>query len=362
MTIKQILSEITGGGNSLPPERYPKYQDVVSKAGKYEYFTLYPDKSRSIDDIISVIGMITAKDSPLVSIIGSVLLHRRAEARQYYFDNGLGTSLHTHNYAELGYVMEGQFHTKIAGRNYVFNKGGVFLINRGVPHNEYLFRENTAVLFLSIVNTFFDKSMHHDAHDRETENFLRRFLIGGNTKYQFIRFIQNESVLHNDKLPQTPKLFEQILTELWRPHPGSTHLIIGYVEWILSLLSTEYKAEVQWNDRDAAGNALFEEIRRYLENQYLNAAVDDLIEHFGHNRYYFNRLIKKHTDLTYSGFLQNIKLAKAEFLLRTTGFTVEEIAHQTGYENLTYFYRIFQKKFSMTPDLLRKSASPQMSH
>jgi hypothetical protein len=189
MSIKEILSKITAGKNSLHPERYPKYQDIVSGAGKYEYFTQYPDKSRSIDDLISVIGMITAKDSPLVSIIGSFLLHRRSEARLFYFDDGLCTSLHSHNYAELAYVAEGQLHTKIAGRSYVFNKGDIFLINKNIPHNEYLYRKDAAVLFLSIVNTFFDKSIHHDAHDHETENFLRHFLIGVNTKYRFVRFI-----------------------------------------------------------------------------------------------------------------------------------------------------------------------------
>jgi AraC-like DNA-binding protein len=54
--------------------------------------------------------------------------------------------------------------------------------------------------------------------------------------------------------------------------------------------------------------------------------------------------------------LQNIRLEKAEFLLKTTSFTIEEIAHQAGYENLSYFYRIFQKKFNKTPKDLRKSS------
>jgi YesN/AraC family two-component response regulator len=126
------------------------------------------------------------------------------------------------------------------------------------------------------------------------------------------------------------------------------------VEWILSLLSAEYKALVQWNDRDTAGRALFEEIRIYLETHHRDTTLDDLIKQFGHNMNYFNRLIKKHTGMTYSGFLQNIRLEKAELLLKTTGFTVEEIALQAGYENLSYFYRIFQKKFNKTPGDLRK--------
>jgi AraC-like DNA-binding protein len=129
------------------------------------------------------------------------------------------------------------------------------------------------------------------------------------------------------------------------------------VERLLSLLPEEYTVTVERNDRNAAGNASFEEIRRYLEDHYQDTTADNLITQFGHERYYFNRLIKRHTGVTYSIFLQNIKLEKAEFLLKTTGFTVEEIARKVGYENLTYFYRIFRRKFGMTPDFLRKSSS-----
>jgi hypothetical protein len=195
MTIKQILSEITAGKTPLSPERYPKYQDVVSLVGKYNLFTFYSDQSRSIDDIISVIGMITAEDSPVLSIVSSFLLQRQAGITQAYFDDGLCTSLHTHNYAELGYVVEGQYHAKIEGRDYIFNKGDIFLINRNIPHCEYLYRKNQAVLFLSIVNTFFDKSMQHDAHDRKTKEFLRQFVFDEKKKYQFIRLIPKDGGL-----------------------------------------------------------------------------------------------------------------------------------------------------------------------
>jgi YesN/AraC family two-component response regulator len=115
---------------------------------------------------------------------------------------------------------------------------------------------------------------------------------------------------------------------------------------------------VQGKDRNVAGSVLFKDVRRYLEENYKNTTADDLIGQFGHNRDYFTRLIKKYTGMTYSEFLQNIKLEKAEALLKTTGFNVEDIAQQTGYENLSYFYKIFQKRFSMTPNELRKSLPP----
>jgi YesN/AraC family two-component response regulator len=146
-----------------------------------------------------------------------------------------------------------------------------------------------------------------------------------------------------------------MFSELWRPHPGTTYLIIDYVEWILNLVPAECDIEVHRKDRNDAKNILFEEIRCYLEDHYLDTTIYDLIEKYGHNMNYFNRLIRNHTGMTYSSFLQNIRLEKAEFLLKTTNFTVEEIAQQTGYENLSCFYKIFHKKFNMTPKDLRKS-------
>jgi AraC-like DNA-binding protein len=185
--------------------------------------------------------------------------------------------------------------------------------------------------------------------DGEAGDFLRRFIFPGNTDYRFIRFVPK------DNAPQISAILEQLLTEMWRPEPGGTYLIIGFVERLLSLLPAEYTVTVERNDRNAASNASFEEIRRYLEDHYQETTLYDLIEKFGYDMNYFNRLIKNHTGMTYSHFLQNIRLEKAEMLLKTTGFTIEEIARKGGYENLTYFYKIFQEKFSLSPKDLRKS-------
>jgi YesN/AraC family two-component response regulator len=131
------------------------------------------------------------------------------------------------------------------------------------------------------------------------------------------------------------------------------HLIIGYVEWILNLLPAEYEIIVERNDRNAAGDALFKEIRCVLDDRYQDITLNDLIEQFGHNMNYYNRLIKTHTGMTFSAFIQNIRLEKAKFLLKTTDLPVEEVARQTGYENLSYFYKIFREKFNLTPNNLR---------
>ena len=56
---------------------------------------------------------------------------------------------------------------------------------------------------------------------------------------------------------------------------------------------------------------------------------------------YFNRLIKSKTGLTYTAYLQDLRLKEAEHLLLTTRLSVDEISQQVGYQNKGYFYKIF---------------------
>ena len=50
------------------------------------------------------------------------------------------------------------------------------------------------------------------------------------------------------------------------------------------------------------------------------------------------------------------KLKVAENLLITTSLTMQDIIQEVGYENISYFYRIFKKKYAMTPQMYREKS------
>ena len=62
--------------------------------------------------------------------------------------------------------------------------------------------------------------------------------------------------------------------------------------------------------------------------------------------------------MTYSEYLQNIRLKKAKTMLLETNLSVSEIAEQVGYHNKGYFYKIFTEKFGMTPAKYRENRIP----
>ncbi|HRM89934.1 MAG TPA: helix-turn-helix transcriptional regulator, partial [Thomasclavelia ramosa] len=56
---------------------------------------------------------------------------------------------------------------------------------------------------------------------------------------------------------------------------------------------------------------------------------------------------------TFKQLIQEERLKAAANLLKTTSLPIVEIMQEVGYENITYFYKIFKEKFKITPSIYR---------
>jgi YesN/AraC family two-component response regulator len=65
------------------------------------------------------------------------------------------------------------------------------------------------------------------------------------------------------------------------------------------------------------------------------------------------RRLKTLTQMTPGEFIKNIRLKHAAHLLTTTQLTVMEIFYRTGFNNQSYFYREFKKRYSCAPNEYR---------
>ena len=67
----------------------------------------------------------------------------------------------------------------------------------------------------------------------------------------------------------------------------------------------------------------------------------------------FSRFIKKRTGLTFIESLNNIRLGHASRLLIDTSMNIAEVSFKCGFNNLSYFNRVFKKKYGCTPKEFR---------
>jgi AraC-like DNA-binding protein len=76
---------------------------------------------------------------------------------------------------------------------------------------------------------------------------------------------------------------------------------------------------------------------------------------------YLGRLFREHTGMSFRQYLRRIRMSRAIELLRDPAHTTKEIAAETGYTEISNFYRDFRSTFGMTPVEWRTHALSRLS-
>ena len=96
-----------------------------------------------------------------------------------------------------------------------------------------------------------------------------------------------------------------------------------------------------------------DEIRKaveYIKKNYRNKiSLEDLSNHVNLNKNYFSTLFKHKTDLTPVEYIIQYKMEKARELLKSGRMSVSEVSQYLGYDDLSYFSRLFKKHYGVSP-------------
>jgi len=93
----------------------------------------------------------------------------------------------------------------------------------------------------------------------------------------------------------------------------------------------------------------------YMEKNFSRDISLDLTAHeTGISPFYLARLLKEDTGKTFTEILTEIRIRKAIQLLKDKKNTSRQIGQMVGYENTTYFYKVFKKATGMTVGELRQ--------
>ena len=71
--------------------------------------------------------------------------------------------------------------------------------------------------------------------------------------------------------------------------------------------------------------------------------------------FYFCKVFKKATGLTFTDYLGRVRVEKAKSLLLNPHLRVSEIAYTVGFQSLTHFNRVFRKITGEAPTLFREN-------
>ena len=91
------------------------------------------------------------------------------------------------------------------------------------------------------------------------------------------------------------------------------------------------------------------EVLGYIESNYREGELSELANMMHYDLYWLSKEIKKLSGKNYTDLVQEKRLKQAAYLLEHTAMSVMAVGLAVGYDNLSYFHRIFQKKYGMTP-------------
>lgn len=155
-----------------------------------------------------------------------------------------------------------------------------------------------------------------------------------------------------------PSLFEslyRIVREMNEKKPYYKTAVMGEVLQILLRLFRSYLVEdvaenMQGKNIDMVKNSITFIKKHCTEN----ISVSDISDYIGYSKYYFCRTFKQVTGSTVNTYLNSLKMQQAYAFLKKDGLSVNETAVRCGFNDISYFTKIFKKYMHMLPSQVQK--------
>lgn len=250
---------------------------------------------------------------------------------------------HCHDYVEIIYMCSGQTTHLIDGEKIILNEGELLFLCQSAKQEIYPASYHDIAVNFIILPDFFDEALRLMG---EEDTPLKRFIVNCLKNKQ-----SNISYLHfkvADILP-VQNLIENLIFTLIAEIPNKRNIN----QLTMGLLFLQL---IHHTNRLYANNVeekTIVKILSYVEEHYQNGTLSALAVSLGYDVSSLSREIKQKTGKKYTELVQEKRLSQACFLLKNTDLTIDAIAAKIGYENISFFYRIFKKKYGISPKTYR---------
>ncbi len=121
-------------------------------------------------------------------------------------------------------------------------------------------------------------------------------------------------------------------------------------------LSLSEEIQVWSGNENLANDFPFVRLLKHLqENLVHGVSLNEAAHIAGMKLFPFIRSFKKNMGMTFVDFLTSLRLERSEVLLRHSKNSVTEIASTSGFQTLSYFNRVFRRRYGVTPSDFRKN-------
>lgn len=255
---------------------------------------------------------------------------------------------HRHDYIEMIYMCNGSTtHIINSQEKIVLKKGELLILNQYAYHEiEAAGSEDIAVNFI-ILPQFLDVALEMLGG----ENIISRFIISSlreeNDEFGYMYF-QVADVLPVQNLIEN-MVWSLVNKKNYRNIINQTTigLLFMYLADCIDRISVN--DNVSGKDRQTVMRVM-----AYIDENYKTASLNEMAFNENMSISTLSRLIKEYTGKNFSQLLLEKRFAKAAKLLKDTTLAVSDIVTAVGYDNNSYFYRVFKEMYNVSPKEYRR--------
>lgn len=124
---------------------------------------------------------------------------------------------------------------------------------------------------------------------------------------------------------------------------------------LLQLLGIVYTSVLQANQKTPRREKIIGDVCRAIgERWHESIDYEQLADQHNVSYAWLRKAFKEQTDSSLNQYQLQLKLRKAEELIRDTSLTLSEIAVRCGFESVHYFSRLYKQKMAINPSALRR--------
>ncbi len=249
---------------------------------------------------------------------------------------------HSHNYVEVVYMCQGTTTHIANGKTVVLHPGELLFFGQGARQEILPAGERDIAVNFIILPQFFDRALEMlDEEETPLHKFIVDSLRGDNANCLYFQVAD---------VPEIQNLIENLVWSLIGNSLPNRRSICQITAGLLFMQLLNYTDKLVTQSSEEAAIV---RVLRYIEENYRTGSLTEIAGQLNYDLYWLSREIRRQTGHTYKELLQEKRLTQAAYLLKHTILHVDEIGEAVGYSNLSYFYRIFQVKYQVSPKKYR---------
>ena len=247
-------------------------------------------------------------------------------------------------YPELLYLCRGCARYRIGGTEVTVREGELLLLGQNTPLEPLTGESDPLAVSFFIKPEFFGDILSFLGSEQTP---LREFVLrclGQETPYGYLHF-------RVGGLKPVENLVENLIL-YFLEESFSRRAIPMFTVGVLFVHLLEQTDRLAMGIREQQSVL---QVLQYIELNYARANLQQAARGLHCDVSWLSREIRRRTGRTFTELVQERRLTQAAWLLKNTRQKVSDIALSVGYENISYFHRIFAKRFGLSPKKYRDS-------